>query len=185
MSALVYEQTINFKPVPIGIPQGSILGLLLFIIFANTLPESVTCKSVMYADDTTLLCSSDDPDQLQTDLESNLRSIADWFENNHLTLNIKKTKLMIFGTKHVLTNFDNIELNYCGQTIENVNQFKYLGVIFDPNLTWSNHINHVSKNVSKRCGVINRIKYFLPHSTLTTLSPPSYNPLLHLQFRLL
>jgi retron-type reverse transcriptase len=77
------SQTVNinsvlsdFKDIDIGIPQGSILGPLLFIIFVNSLPESVKCKCVMYADDTTLLISSSDPVVLQAELKINLDMIA-------------------------------------------------------------------------------------------------------------
>ena len=83
------------------------MGPLLFIIFANSLPDSIhnDCKCVMYADDTTLLLNSSDPTTLQNDLNSNLDKIADWFKANKLTLNIKKTKLMLFGTKKSLCKF--------------------------------------------------------------------------------
>jgi retron-type reverse transcriptase len=93
------------KNIDIGVPQGSILGPLLFIIYVNSLSDCVTCKCVMYADDTTLLCSSSDPDSLQSELNSN-NNIAIWFQNNQLTLNIKKTKLMLFGTKYFFFKFN-------------------------------------------------------------------------------
>ena len=88
----------NFQGIKVGVPQGSILGPLLFIIYVNDLPHCVDCKTVMYADDTTLLFHSSDQVSLQIDLDSNLNRIAQWFNRNKLTLNIKKTKLMLFGT---------------------------------------------------------------------------------------
>ena len=108
-------------------------GPLLFIIFVNSLPESVNtnCKCVMYADDTTLLLSSSDPNILQKDLDLNLNKIASWFQTNNLTLNIKKTKLMLFGTKQSLCKFKDTSLIYEGVMIERVEKFKYLGVLFD------------------------------------------------------
>ena len=81
----------DLKSIDIGIPQGSILGPLLFIVFVNDLPDNVTCKTVMYADDTSLLVSSSDPSCLQNSLNRNLCNIASWFRKNKLTLNLSKT----------------------------------------------------------------------------------------------
>ena len=85
-------------------PQGSILGPLLFTsLFVNSLPDSVKSKCVMYADDKTLLTSSSDPLNLESDLKRSLDMVANWFNSNQLTLNIKKTKLMMFGTWQALS----------------------------------------------------------------------------------
>jgi hypothetical protein len=133
----------DFKPINIGVPQGSILGPLLFIIFVNSLPDSVNCKCVMYTDDATLLCAADNPATLESELQSNMLKIADWFNDNNLTLNIKKTKLMIFGSRHTLDLFNGITLHYNNVIIKKVDQFKYLGVIFDPLLSLSVCISNV------------------------------------------
>ena len=72
---------------------------------------------------------------------------------------------MIFGTNHALRNFDNVSLYYGNDTIERVSKFKYLGVIFDPILAWSDHVDYISSVVSKRIGVIRRVKFYLPPAT--------------------
>ena len=167
----------DFKDINIGIPQGSILGPLLFIVFVNSLPDSVKCKCVMYADDTTLLTSSSDPVTLEFELKQNLDMVANWFKSNQLTLNIKKTKLMMFGTWQNLSKFKNISLTYDDNDIEIVDKFKYLGVVFDPHLSWSEHVNHMSSNISKRIGVIRRIKHYLPCSTVNLLAKAMVFPL--------
>ena len=100
----------DFKTYNIGIPQGSILGPLLFIIFVNCLPDVVTCKTVMYADDTSLMCKAKNVDDLKAQLESNLKGVANWFKANKLTLNVDKTKFMVFGTNHVLDHCNNMNL---------------------------------------------------------------------------
>ena len=156
--------------INIGVPQGSIQGPLLFIIYVNSLPDSVTCKCIMYADDTTLLCSSSDPISLQSDLTSSLTSIATWFKVSKLTFNVKKIKLMIFGTNNILKNFENISLTYAKDLIDRVDSYKYLGVLFNPWLTWCNHVNSISSRISKRIGLIRRIKFFLPISILNKLA---------------
>ena len=69
---------------------------------------------------------------------------------------------MIFGTNNALRNFDDISLNYGNYIIERVYKFKYLGVIFDPILAWNEHTDYISSIVSKRIGVIRRVKFYLP-----------------------
>ena len=124
----------------------------------------------MYADDTTLLTSSSDPMTLEIELKQNLDMVANWFKSNHLTLNIKKIKLMMFGTWQALSKFKDISLTYDNNDIEIVDKFKYLGVVFDPHLSWCEHVNHMSSNISKRIGVIRRIKYYLPCNTVNLLA---------------
>lgn len=160
----------DFKNINIGIPQGSILGPLLFIIFVNSLPNSVDCKCTMYADDTTLLCTAYDSTTLQSDLQSNLNKIVNWFNKNNLTLNIKKTKFMVFGTRYMLENFENVHLHCNNDSLDRVNEYNYLGVTFDPLMSWSEHINQMSSSISKRCGIIKRVKHFVPQDTLIMLA---------------
>ena len=126
------------------------MGPLLFIIFLNCLPDVVTCKTVMYADDTSLMCKAKNVDDLKVQLESNLKVVANWFKANKLTLNVDKTKFMVFGTNHVLDHCNNINLTFNDKVIERVDVFKYLGIKFDSNMSCSSHIDYLSGNVSKR-----------------------------------
>ena len=150
----------DFKTYNIRIPQGSVLGPLLFIISTNCLPDVVTCKTVMYADDTSLMCKAKNVDDLKVQLESNLKVVANWFKANKLTLNVDKTKFMVFGTNHVLDHCNNINLTFNDKLIERVDVFKYLGIKFDSNMSWSSHIDYLSGNISKRIGVV---KHVLTH----------------------
>ena len=79
------------------------------------------------------------------------------------------TKYMIFGTNNALHNFDDISLNFGNDIIERVHKCKYLGVIFDPTLAWDEHVDYISPVVSKRIGVIRRVKSYLPPATLSLL----------------
>ena len=73
---------------------------------------------------------------------------------------------MLLGTNQALSKFKNISLNYGNDSIEIVNKFKYLGIVFDPNLSWHEHVNYLSSNVSKRIGIICRVKNYLPFNTV-------------------
>ena len=77
---------------------------------------------------------------------------------------------MLFGTRHNLNKFNNVSLIYGNETIERVDNFKYLGVVLDPQLSWNDHAHYLSQNVSKRIGVICRVKYYLPCNTVNMLA---------------
>ena len=97
----------------------------------------------MYADDTSLMCKEKNVDDLKVQLESNLKVVANWFKAtcNKLTLNVDKTKFMVFRTNHVLDHCNNINLTFNDKVIERVDVFKYLGIKFDSNMSWSSHIS--------------------------------------------
>jgi len=153
--------------VEIGVPQGSILGPLFFIIFVNDLP-SVTklCKVVLYADDTALFYAADDVNVIQRSLLSDFLHISNWMDVNRLILNVDKTKSMIFGTHQRLkSRVDNFNIQTNEYKIDVVNNFKYLGVILDQHLNWNDHVNMIIKSVSRRLGAIWRVRRFLDKKT--------------------
>ena len=97
---LVGGELSDFCTLTCGIPQGSILGPLLFILYVNDLPScGVYSKPRMYADDTTLTPAGEDPDILQVIMNSNLDTIQTWLKVNKLTLNLEKTKYMLIGSR--------------------------------------------------------------------------------------
>ena len=124
----------------------------------------------MYADDTSIMCKANNVHELQSQLNACVSKVAAWFKVNKLTLNIDKTKFMICGTKRTLEKFHDIKLTFNGSVIERVDEFKYLGVKLDSSLSWSARIDNLCKNVSKRTGIIKRVKNFLPHQTTVMLS---------------
>ena len=89
----------SWRPVSRGVPQGSILGPLLFCVFVNDLPENVGTSVSFYADDTTLYHSCKDYSELENTLESSLENVAKWVDDNGLRINVKKTQVMFLSTK--------------------------------------------------------------------------------------
>ena len=94
-------------------------------------------------------------------LQDELDAAAGWFARNKLTLNLKKTKVMFFGTNHTLPMTENIEISYNGEVVERVAEFKYLGVMVDPRLTFSKHIQMVKNKTFYKIGVLGRIRPFM------------------------
>ena len=143
-----------------GVPQGSILGPLLFILHVNDLPNVVNrCSVLMYADDTVLYYAAPNVETLQEMLNKELRSIERWLFRNSLFLNVTKTEAMVFGTFPRLSNIESFNISVNGSPINRVYQFKYLGVVFDENLSWNDHVKYVLAKAGKRVGMLGRLRY--------------------------
>ena len=142
-----------------NVAQGSKLGPLLFLIFMNDIFNLKLNGSLqLYADDSSITYICNDIDTLRSQIEEDLLKICEWFKNNLLVLHGDKTKFLSFNSnRSEFDNLGNLFLN--GAKIEKVNEFRYLGLIIDSNLTWNSHIDHVIKKVKPYIGVFKRIAY--------------------------
>ena len=145
----------EYRLITHGVPQGSVLGPLLFIIFTNDLPQSVS-RSILdiYGDDTTLSTSvavSDLP-TLQQRLQNDINKIADWTYGNKMVLNASKTKsLLVTGKRLEKKALDTaLKISCNSSEIEQVNSQKLLGVKLDSHLNFTEHIDDICKKVSRR-----------------------------------
>ena len=133
----------NFSDVTCGVPQGSILGPILFILYINELCNSSNLmKFILFADDTNLFMSGTDLVELGNICSSELDKLNVWFSLNKLSLNVSKTNFMVFSNRNIVCNV-NITINNC--VIERVHSTKFLGVIIDEKLNWKEHIQKVPK----------------------------------------
>ena len=157
-----------------GVPQGSCLGPLLFLIYINDLPQAVQFSSVtMYADDTSLCHRSHDLPQLNEAINSDLKKLETWLNGNKLSLNVAKTHSMLISTKQkgssLRSRNEALELKIRENELDVVQKTKYLGVQIDCNLDWKDQIKAVSTKVSRAIGYLRRAKSFLPMASLKTL----------------
>ena len=154
----------DFKPISCGVPQGSILGPLLFLLFINDLPlYTNNVFTDLYADDTTLYDIQDSLEQLENNLQSALNSLHIWCKQNGMKLNSSKTKVMLVTSnqkRQRLTN-ENLDLIFNNESLNMISNDKILGVFVDNNLTWSEHIKFLTKKISSNTWLLSKIKRFL------------------------
>ena len=166
----------SIREIDTGVPQGSILGPLLFIIYMNdihTVSDKFSFK--LYADDTTLIsplcsfshCSHNDMNYVSTMINLELTKISDWLAVNKLSLNAAKTKFMLFHNYKKIVNEDDIPLLTINDTvIERVTEFNLLWLTTNEFMNWNSHSSKISNKISRTLGVMNRLKRYLPFSAL-------------------
>ena len=147
-------------PVNAGVPQGSILGPTLFLLYINDLSEDIICDIAIYADDTTLYRASDLWQQLElaSELESDLRDMVEWGKKWLVDFNAGKTQLVSFDR----SNYNgSIDVKMGGSILEEKSSFEILGLTFSSKLDWGSYIISIAKTASKKIGALIRSMKFL------------------------
>ena len=156
------------KMIDCGVPQGSILGPLLFLLYINDLSTvSVSCFSILFADDTNMFITGKDIQDMCHRLNEDLVKIQEWLCCNKLSLNVSKTHYMVFTPRNKIVDDVNIMIH--NEKIERVYTTKFLGVQIDAQLNWKRHIEYTCKKLSKCIGILAKARKVLYKSCLINL----------------
>ena len=135
-------------------------------IYINDLPKALRNTTVtLFADGTALYYWSQSARDLQTMLNQDLDRLAQWLYEHKLTLNVSKSKFMLIGGPRKLNTLAEFTLTIKEKELDRVNSYKYLGVIINENLSWTDYVDYIKNKVSQRLGVLQRIKHLLPRDT--------------------
>ena len=145
----------------IGVPQGSILGPTLFLIYVNNLPKfSNIMRTQLFADDTILSNTGSNIDALLESTNEELTKLNDWTQANKLTIDAGKTKLLIASNR--IPRSHNLNISILGNVISPSNSCKYLGIYVDNRLSFKDHINYINSKIARHTGILYKIRDNLP-----------------------
>ena len=158
----------SLESITCGVPQGSVLGPLLFSLYVNDMPLASSFKTTLFADDTLLMMTEYDLNKLQQQVNQNLALIENWLRYNKLSLNYNKTTYLLFTKKGKIKNSNfNVSINKI--EIKRSDHVKYLGVYIDDKMNWSYHINHLTQHLGKSIGFICKIRQYVNEKTTRML----------------
>ena len=166
----------NWKPINAGVPQGSILGPLLFLIYINDIVEDIHCNIRLFADDTSLYIVVEDPLTASQMLNSDMAKIHQWANKWLVKFNPAKSESMLFSRKVIRPFHPPILMD--NQAISEVTTHKHLGVTFSNDCTWHAHLEQIKKKAWQRINIMRKLKFLLDRKSLQTIYFSFIRPLL-------
>ena len=157
------------RPVEHGVPQGSVLGPLLFLIYINDLPNAINnSETNLFADDTCLLSSDSDLKHLETKINSDLAALTSWLKANKISLNITKTEVLLFRSRNKsITHEFNLKID--DHDLKFSTHVKYLGILIDEFLAWNYQFEQLASKLSRANGIMAKLRHFVPQPVLKTI----------------
>ena len=156
----------NNNKITIRVPQESCLGPLLFLLYINDLPLSSNFDSILYADDTAMILSDSNINSLINRVNNELNIIDFWLRKNKLSLNYSKTSFIIFNKQPNKTFDYEFKLKINNNPIKRVNSIKYLGVLIDSKLSWSEHVDYLNLQLARYSGLFTRLRRYVTNEIL-------------------
>ena len=152
----------NYLDITQGVPQGSVLGPLFYIVYVNDLKNIVKkCKFAMYADDTVIYISRKNVDVSVKKLQSDIDSLSCGCDRNGIMANVDKTKLMVFGSNNSLAKIPLFDIKFAGIVLQTVISYTYLGIPLDNKLNFNTYVNRIISSYTPKLKEFRRMRGFL------------------------
>ena len=173
---VVFKYTTEWGNIKAGMPQGSVLGPLLFLIYINYITEDVVSNIRLFADDTSLFINIDDPTASARLMNNNLEKINQWSARWLVSFSAEKTKSMTISNKNVPVHHP--PLYFDGEEIIKVDRHKHLGITLSSDLTWQSHVDDIVSKADTKLNIMSRLYYLLYRKTLETMYTSFVRPTL-------
>ena len=169
----------SFQYITQGVPQGSVLGPLFYIIYANDISKVIKhCKIALYADDTVLYIGGADYEKIRSKMQQDVNALCQWCTVNGISMNVEKTKLMMFGNPIRLGKLPSPEIEVDDLLLKMVSHYKYLGMTLDTQLNYNKHVQKIIANVTGKLKQFRRMRSFLNTSAATMVYKNMILPLM-------